>query len=797
MPVPNASPLKHLNGLRVLDLASNIAGSRAAGLLAEAGARVVKIRPPGANLLEATPTDAGDPPATGILWDYANRGKETWSLDHQSTVGRGKLLSALSRIDVLVHNMNDEEAQKLELDYDRLSAANPRLVVVSVTPYGASGPRSAQRADDLVALATSGLMYSTPGFPDFVEDTEKDPPLRPSADLAELITGVVAAAGCLEAVLQRDGTGKGDFVDVSYQEAIASLLAWDYALFNYGGVIAGRVETRAGLSPNAFLPCRDGWVVMVAFNQRHWEALVEMMGHPDWSDSELFATPTDRGENWDALKPLLEMWLAGRDRLEVMNEAQSLGIPTCAVLEADEAFDNEQVRSRKFYVETKGGQVPGSALVVNGERVSIPSSGETGDNIPFSTDDEPPWRRDVVGDRALSGVRIIDFGHMVAVPLAAQWLALMGAELIQVESHHNMVTRQFAPIIGEPPWNTSGFYNHINNNKKSVTLNLRDPKGVELARRLVAQADVVMENYSIGTMEKLGLGYEDLKRVKPDVIMLSMSAFGSDGPWASYNALHSGVLSLSGLAALTGYEGGHARMCGSILPDVLASCAATFAVAQAVYDQRRTGEGQHVELAMSEVVQALLPEPIYELTRFGKVRSRMGNRHPRQAPHGVYRTVGEDRWLAISVRSDDDWIAFCDAIERPQLASDDRFRTVRGRLDHSREVDAEISVWSKDQDANEAAALLQHHGVLAGPVLNVGDLLADEHLVQRGFVQDVEHPQAGRHPMVARPWRLRSGGEPTLRHAPLLGGDNVEVLNGLLGLAPQEIARLESEKVVY
>lgn len=797
-------PRRPLAGLLVLDLASNIAGSQAARLLAEAGARVVKVEGPERNPLADLPTWVGDPPAQGIDWKYANRGKDLWRLDYRSEQGRHELERALASADVLVHGWTDTEAADSGVDRVRLTSISPRLVVVSVTPFGGYGSRSDHRANDIVSMATGGLMYSTPGFPDFVTDTEADPPLRPSSDLAELASGVLAAAGCIEGLLMRETTGRGQTVDVSVQEVVASLLCWDYALWNYGGVVVGRRESRAGLSPNAYMPCRDGWVVIVAFMEHHWRELISIMGRPDWADSELFATMVDRGANWDALQPLLQHWLNDQDRLELMREAQRRGLPTCAALEIPEAFDNEQTRDRQFYSDLDGGRVPGSVFIVDGDRVRhgppMTERAETAfldvaGGSPISggstPSDEPGLRQ------ALAGVRIIDFGQIVAMPLAAQWLAFMGAEVIQIESRVNLPSRKFAPIIGEPPENTSGVYNHVNRNKRSFTLNLRLPQGVEIARRLIATADVVCENFSAGTMERLGLGFGDLRKLKPDLIMISLSAFGRSGPWRDYNALHSGVMLLSGLSAVTGYRGDHPRMCGSILPDGLAACCVTLAAAQALYHKRRTGEGQYIELTMSEVVQALLPQPIFEFTRFGLARPRMGNRSPTYAPHDVYRSKGDDRWLALSARSDEEWRALCQVMDHPDLAQDDRFCTNERRLENVDELDAIISAWTRSVIAEEAAAELQRNGVLAGPVLDARDILEDEHLRSRGFVVEVSHPQAGSHYMPGKPWRLPEAGEPPIRHAPLLGDGNEYVLRDLLHLSDEQIRGLSEQEVFF
>jgi len=787
----------------VLDFSTGVAGSQAAALLAEAGARVIKTRRPVPNPLEEVRTWVASDEASGIRWKYANRGKELWEVDYDTPEGRDQLDKAIAVADVVTHELTEQQAHEEGLDAPSLRALNPHVVILTVTAFGASGPRSHYRADDLVAMATSGVMHSTPGFPDFVEDMESNPPLRPSTDIAELAAGVVGAAGCVEALIERDRTGRSQIVDVSVQEALAALLGWDCAIYNYSGEVIGRRESRAGLSPNSYLSCADGWVVLVAFMDHHWRQLVDMMGNPDWGDLDIFRTMTDRGANWDSLDPLIRLWLVDQNRLDLMAEAQKRGLPTCAALEIPEAFDNEQTKHRDFYKPLDGGTVPGAIATVNRRRVAtlkpMPTAIATLESIMSRQVSQRRFESpsEDGGRGSLSGIRIVDFGHIVAVPLAAQWLAFMGAEVVQIESRTNLPSRKFAPIIGDPPENTSGVYNHINRNKKSVTINLRDPRGAEFARRLVASADVVVENFSAGTMEKLGLGYEDLRQVKPDLVMLSLSAFGHDGPWRDYAALHSGVMLLSGLAAVTGYEGGHPRMCGSILPDGLAASRVVLSVLLALYHRRKTGEGQYVQLAMAEAVQSLLPEPIYEFTRFGQARQRNGNRSPLKSPHNVYRTAGDDTWMAISVDSHEEWRALTEAMNKPELTSDPRFSSHALRLQNVDDLDVTISEWSRSVVASEAAELLQTRGVAAAPVMSIRDLLEDSHLRTRGFLPEVEHPLAGTHRMPARPWHLVTGNDPEMRHAPLLGDWNAEFFGGVLGLSDDEIRDLEEQQVIF
>ncbi|MFN8558992.1 MAG: CoA transferase, partial [Dehalococcoidia bacterium] len=261
-----------LRGLRVLDLGDFIAAPYCARLLADAGADVLKVEPPGGDSARRAgpfPGDRPDPDG-GALNAFVNRGKRSVTLDTATDAGRRTLGNLIERADVLVHDFASPAASPLGLDADAMLARYPRLVTASITPFGESGPYRDLRADDLVTMAMSGLAFATPGFPDYAVDPETEPPLRPNAYVAEFVGGLMGAVGATMALINRLTTGLGDYVEVSKQEAVACMLSWDQAMYSYGGNVVGRRQSSAGLGPNNYLPCADGWMVIVAFMDNHW-----------------------------------------------------------------------------------------------------------------------------------------------------------------------------------------------------------------------------------------------------------------------------------------------------------------------------------------------------------------------------------------------------------------------------------------------------------------------------------------------------------------------------------------------
>ena len=436
-------------------------------------------------------------------------------------------------------------------------------------------------------------------------------------------------------------------------------------------------------------------------------------------------------------------------------------------------------------------------------------------------------------NRPLAGIRILDFGWILSVPHCTAWLGTLGAEVIRVESMARLDLGRMGiagAADGIPGVNRSASFNGLNYSKQSITLNVATPEGRALARELVKVSDVVTENFATGVMDRLGLGYEALREIKPDIIMLTGSTLGTSGPEREATGWGPNVCAYAGLPFISGYPDGPPADLGGIWPDYMIGTMMAFAVLSAVHHRNRTGEGQHVEVAMGEVVTAMIPEAVLDYTMNppkADQRPRMGNRDERMAPHGVYRTrcaergtrsetnsgnsappapgqtgtgprsALDDSWVAIAVGSDDEWQALCRAIGRPEWAGDPRFADVRGRLEHQDELEGLLGGWTRRHTAYEVMQSLQAVGVAAGPVLAIPDLVDDPHLQARGFLVEIDHPEVGRRPVAGLPARFSAMPALAYRPAPCLGEHNDQVLRGLLHLSAEDVQRLHGAKVVY
>jgi len=400
---------------------------------------------------------------------------------------------------------------------------------------------------------------------------------------------------------------------------------------------------------------------------------------------------------------------------------------------------------------------------------------------------------------ALEGVRVADFSWAWAGAHIGTLLALLGADVIKIESRGQYDgARMFSLTTGqyfsEP--DHSPVFNDINLNKMSVNLDLKQPKGVELANELVKISDIVTQNMRPGVMDRLGLGYEALKEVKPDIIVLSSSSQGATGPERSYIGYAPSFAALSGLAYITGYpDGPPVALPGEI--DLMSATTSAFAVLAALNYRQRTGEGQHIDLSSSEATSVFLGEVLMDYAMNGRIPSRRGNQDEFMAPHNCYRCKGDDNWVSIAIANDQEWRAFCEATGSPDWVKDERFSDTYNRWQNQEELDRLVESWTVNFTHYEVMGILQSVGVAAIPSFNSEELFNDPHLRARHFWAEVDHPVIGKQTVVAPQWKLSRTPAQVRCHGPLMGEHNQHVFGELLGIPLSEIKRLIEERVIY
>lgn len=406
----------------------------------------------------------------------------------------------------------------------------------------------------------------------------------------------------------------------------------------------------------------------------------------------------------------------------------------------------------------------------------------------------------------LEGIRVLDLSQVWSGPYCTRVLADLGAEVIKVEATTRPDPERLRQtgVVGVGgdqsgaaaevrPYNLGGRFNEYGRNKLGITLNLRHAECLELARGLVRVSDIVVENFSVGVMGRLGLSYPELKRLRHDIILLSMPGWGGTGPEAGYVAYGPTQEAMSGLSSITGYPGGPPMLTGIFYGDPIGGTMGAVAALTALWSRRQTGKGMHIDLSQREATMMLLPEILLTHQFTGRILAPEGNRHPGMAPHGCYPCRGTDSWIAIAVADDGQWRSFCQVMSHPEVANEARFATILQRLQHRDELDALIATWTLGHEPRELMQQLQDAGIAAQAVLNTVELLEDPHYRARGFFQSVPHPEAGTHPHLSQPWRLAETPLPVRRPAPCLGEHNALVLEELLGVSPETLQRLEAE----
>jgi crotonobetainyl-CoA:carnitine CoA-transferase CaiB-like acyl-CoA transferase len=706
------------------------------------------------------------------------------------------------------------ERGRLGLDGATLGRIFPELIIATESAYGASGPRANYRAYELHAFHASGAAAVNP----FDSPYPELAPLKLFGSLAEFEGGLNLALVTLAGIWHRIETGHGQAVDVSEQEALAATLEFNFVFYSYAGIESSRFGARRS-GPWFIAKCEDGYVLFSFVYESHWARFVEWIGHPQWTSDPDFASLTLRGDNSDKLRPLIQEWVRTWKVRDLFSQARAHKIPIVPLSTMADVYHDDQLSARKFFMTLPAGDSHSEALMVPGypfkstagiwsPRAAAPRLGEHNgllaslpDNVAAQGNrghERPRIRLEIASKPPppappLTGVRVLDFMQLWVGTFCSLQLAHLGAEVIRVESSLRPCQQRGLPPFadGKPGVNRAGVFNQWNQGKRSIQLDARHPEGLEIARGLIRHCDVVTENFAVGAMERMGLSYENLRAIREDIILLSISGNGQTGPYAKDISYGTTVGALSGIYGLCGYEGFEPMEPRWICAESVAALTGAFAVVAALVHRARTGQGQHIDLSMLETTEMVLAEGLLEFTITGREPNRLGNHDRWMAPHNCYKAKGGPTdWVTIAVGNEDEWRSFCSAIGNPSLAEDPRFCGAQARKSNEGELDAIITNWTQRRDRWEITAVLQAAGVAAIPTTNSKDLAHDQHLLQRGFFPDIEHPEVGHRRHTGIPWSMTGTPCKVQRAAPPFGADTDEILGSLLNLSEGEIRRL-------
>ena len=737
-----------LSDLTVVEVAESVAGAFCGRMLAAFGARVIKIeRPPNGSWTRyAEPQLNGyQSPESGALFLYDNMGKESVVLDWKNADGMASLLNLVSDADVLIDDWQPKTRRSLGIDTDTLQSLNPLLVNLSLTPFGLSGPYADWQSSPLVSLALGGYLYLS-------GEEDREPLMLPGYQ-AQRLTAMKGYAGLMLALRAREMTGKGQPVELSEMEALAALHQFTFVSHQYDGIIRKRAGVRlatgrrTGGYPITTLPCKDGYITFSASAPHQWDYVCAMIGREDLLIDPRFSAFQSLKDAADEIDEILLEWVADKTRQEIVELAAGVySVPASPVFDLSETVQDSQYIERGLFAKFDHPQDGGTTFPLVPFHMSVtqprfspaPSLGEHSGLMVAARNksrksqmDEGAASQKQAEEGLLNGIRVIDLTRVWAGPLVARILADFGAHVVKVSDPRTPIDR------------TRGVDNKHNRNKDSLALRLDLPEGRDAFLELAAVSDIVIESFRPHVMNNFKLDYESLRRVRPDIIMCSISGYGSQGAAAEFPAYGTSVESITGVPSLMGYEGEMPMTSGIAYPDPVTGMNAAAAIMTALRHRTSTGQGQYIDLALAEGPVCQIGEYIGAYAHNGTQPARSGNSHYKHAPHGVYPCLGDDRWLAIAVTCEEQWHALCRVMGASRLLDDGRFRVEVARKTNEAALNDIISSWTEQRDAIETMHALQGAGVPAGAVHRSVDMLNDPHLRERDFFVTLDEKDVG------------------------------------------------------
>lgn len=816
-----------LGPYKVLDLTDG-RGFLSGKIFADLGADVIKVEPPGGDpARKMGPFFARDPdPEKSLFWMSYNSGKRGITLDIHNAEDRELLKELVRQADFLVESFSPGFLKDLDLDYSVLEGLNPELIMASITPFGQTGPRAQWKGPDLIPWALGGYMWMT-GEPGRAPLRISHPPQ------SYLHASAIAVVGCLMALHYRNLTGKGQHVDVAAQQCPSWMLTNTYAFWDLQKKILARAGVYRQFGDSMIKTvwrCRDGHVSFMfsggeigAKGQRRVVELMERAGMAEdwlkaieWGDLGALAAPGNEGL-FEKVTEAFSRYFETQTKDELFNAAIKGGIMLAPVNRVSDHFTDPQLRERDYWVDVPhpelgtGIRFPGAPVKMTETpwriRGRAPLIGEHNAEIlkgQFETradklgESGGAEEKETIDLRPLKGLKVLDFSSTVLGPTTTRYLADHGATVVKVESTvHPETLRMASPFTDEEPnLDNSGYFATHNAGKLSITLNMQKPGARAVVEQLIRWADVFLESFAPGVMLKWGLGYKEVRKIKPEIIMASTCLQGQTGPRSPHRGYGQMASAIAGWFELTGWPDGEPVGPYSAYSDFIDWNFLLVSILSALDYRRRTGKGQYIDQSQLESALQFMIPAILEYGVNKNVARRMGNRDPNAAPHGVYRCRGDDRWCAIAVTDEDEWKAFCRVLAGAEWTGDPRFRTLEGRKAHEDELDRRVEEWTMKLDAGEVMNVMQSARVPAGVVQNAQDLFNDPQLRHREHFVRLNHPLMGPYHIATSVFKMSRCQNRPLSPAPLFGEHTQMVMKEFLGMSDDEIADLVVEGVL-
>jgi len=762
-----------LDGVRVVDCTTEIAGPYCSKLLADAGADVVKVEPAGGDPLRHW--------SSGALFEYLNSSKRSVT---------GDALELATSADILVSGQR--------VDTAALWAEHPSLVVVVITPFGCTGPWSDRASTEFTLQAACGSIGQR-GLPDL-------PPLSAGGRLGEWTSGTYAALGAIAAHREAVRSGIGEFIDVAMLDCMAvTMVTYPSVFASFAGrpKVAGTGRT---IEVPSIEPTQDGYFVVTTNSAQQFQDFLLMIERPDLADDPDLPQVAKRFRRRDEFLSAVHQYTTQHTTAEVLEAAALLRIPAGPLLNGSTMTEFEQFVARKVFVPSPSGRFPQPRVPyrVSSETPrpfeSAPDLGQHDGLIdwpprggtaaaagPHSAQgvDNDGWRL------PLAGVRVVDCTAWWAGPVTTAALAALGADVIKVESLTRPDNMRFAstqPSTYDRWWEWSPIFHAANIGKRGVTFDLSRPEGADMLERLLKTADVLVENFTPRVMEQFGFDWDRVHALNDELIMVRMPAFGLDGPWRDRTGFAQTMECLTGMSWLTGFaEGPPVLVRGAC--DPLAGMHAAFATTLALIARDRHGGGRLVEAAMVESVLNAAAEQVVEYFSSGTLLIRDGNRSPSAAPQGVYPCAGDDEWAAVAIESDEQWRSLRALLGNPSWMRNDDLSVASGRRAAHDAIDRELSSWTRQHPAEKMVQMFLDAGIPSAVVIPPRDVAENPQLRHRRLFEVERHPVTGDHEVPTLPFRFSRVDHWLRSPAPTLGRDNDSVLEEL-GYSREETQRL-------
>ncbi|MBT4518970.1 MAG: CoA transferase [Halieaceae bacterium] len=786
-----------LEGVRIIDLSSDIAGPYSSKLFVDAGATVIKVEPPGGDKLRAwrasgKPVPEGE---DGALFQFLNASKASIVLDLEQQVDRETLKKMAGTADLIIEDFGPGGLQTFGLSYDELKRDNPALSLISISPWGLTGPWANRPCTEFTQQCATGST-SFRGLPDGM-------PVAAGGRLGEWICGSFAAIAAISAWLSARSTGRGQHVDVSAFESMILCLVLYHDLNGYwhGGLQPRSIEIPS------IEKAKDGWIGFCTITGQQWVDFCSLIGQPEVGSDEKYLMIGERYQHSEFLKGIIEQWTSKHTVEEIVQLASLMRIPVAPVGNGKNLLDVDHMQERDVFWKNAAGfsqprppyrlgqataLPPGAAPALDQHRESIMAELEQ-----LTATRKPGESPEAVGELLpLKGLRVVDLTAFLAGPFATSVLADLGADVIKVESVQRPDGMRFAGAVqNERLWEWSPVFAGANRGKRGITLRLDNEEGIALLKNLIETADVVIENFSVRVLAQFGLTWDSIHALNPKTILLRMPAFGLDGPWRDHTGFAMTVEQASGLAWVTGYKDMPVVVRGAC--DPVGGVHAVFALLLALENRRSSGEGQLVEVPLIETALNIAAEQVIEYSAYGELLGTNENRSSYAAPQGIYRCRGEEQFLALAITNDEQWRVLCSLIPQNALLVDDKLATAAGRHQWHDEIDEQLNQWMATQDINALETKLLDLGIAAQVLINSHNLMPNEQLIHREFFYTLEHIYTGkaRYPGLPFNYSLLGSQLPTTP-PPVLGQNNDQILGGELHLSEQEIRELRDKAII-